>query len=152
MGASRKERRDRPKLVNATGQDVNREIVATRRDYIAAMERGDPTALAAHFTDDAILLPQNAEAQHGRTTIEKWFASWLPAVAVRDFEAQTTDLVRVGDTVYEVGSHRMTLVPRNGSPIQEVGKYLMVWKREPDGLWRIFRDMFNTSLAPPRKR
>jgi ketosteroid isomerase-like protein len=28
------------------------------------------------------------------------------------------------------------------------GKYMVVWRRGPDGTWKLYRDMFNTSMPP----
>jgi ketosteroid isomerase-like protein len=28
------------------------------------------------------------------------------------------------------------------------GKYMVLWKRQADGSWKLYRDMFNTSMPP----
>jgi uncharacterized protein (TIGR02246 family) len=130
---------------------VRRAIEESHGSYAIAMKGGDATALASHFTKDAILLPENTDMQRGRDTIQKWFAGWLPTTTVQEFEATSMDVTVVGSTAYEVGTHRMTLTPQGSPPISMQGKYLMVWERATDGQWRILRDMFNTSaplLAP----
>ena len=110
--------------------DARRAIQASRPAYVAAMKRGDAAALARHFTEDAILLPQNSDMQRGRVAIERWFAGWLPTTTVQDFTITTEDVSTVGSTAYEVGTYRMSWVPQGAPPISEQGKYLMVWKRD----------------------
>lgn len=128
---------------------VDLAIDECHRSYVMAMKAGDPIALACHFTEDAVLLPQGAKMQKGRSTIQQWFGSWLPAMIIDDFEITTSDVVLVNDTVYEVGTFRMTARAKGANEASsDVGKYLMVWKRQTDGKWRIVRDMFNTDTRP----
>ncbi|MGI0128800.1 MAG: YybH family protein [Thermoplasmata archaeon] len=101
--------------------------------------------VASHFTDDSIFLPQNSGMQRGRVAIQQWFRSWLPSTTVEDFVIHTEDLEVVGNTAYEVGTHRMTMRFRGGKSITDEGKFLMVYQRGPDGRWRISRDMYNSS-------
>jgi uncharacterized protein (TIGR02246 family) len=131
---------------------MRRAIEESHRTYAAAMKRGDAKALASHFTADAILLPQNAGMQRGRDAIQAWFASWLPVTVVHAFEATSMEVTVVGDTAYEVGAYKMELTPQGSPRISSVGKYLMVWKRTSDGVWRILRDMYNTNEAPPANK
>jgi ketosteroid isomerase-like protein len=42
----------------------------------------------------------------------------------------------------------MTLTPPGApGPVNDRGKYMVVWKRQADGSWKIHRDMFNTNLG-----
>jgi uncharacterized protein (TIGR02246 family) len=131
---------------------VRRAIEESHHTYTEAMKRGDATALASHFTQDAILLPENSDMQRGRDAIQKWFASWVPTTTVQAFDITTMEVTVVGSTAYEVGTYRMTLSPQGFPPISNQGKYLMVWKRATDGHWHILRDMFNTNARPSTQR
>ena len=134
--------------VRVGGSDeARRAIEASRAAYVVAMKQGDARALASHFSDDAILLPQNADMLHGRAAIEHWFASWLPTTTVQDFAIASENITTVGGTAYEVGTYQMTFVPRGAGSVSEAGKYLMVWHRGADGHWSIVRDMFNSGGA-----
>ena len=135
----------------ADTESVRRAIEMSHRTYIAAMKRGDASALASHFTEDAILLPQNADMQRGRAAIENWFSTWLPMTTIYEFEVTTDNVIVVENTAYEVGTYRMKLAAQGAEPTSNQGKHLMVWKREGDGQWRILRDMFNTNPSPPVK-
>ena len=132
-----------------TADSARQAIEAGHRTYVAAMRAGDVAALVSHFTDDAILLPPNANVQRGQNTIRNWFASWLPFTTIYEFEINVEDLVSTGDIAYEVGSFRMKRSERVSDQINsESGNYLMVWKRDRDGKWRVFRDMINVNKPP----
>lgn len=32
---------------------------------------------------------------------------------------------------------------KNAKPVHEIGKYVVVWKKQPDGTYKIFRDIGN---------
>jgi len=131
---------------------VRRAIRESHHTYAEAMKRGDVTALASHFTQDAVLLPENSDMQRGRDAIQRWFASWLPTTTVQAFEVTSMEVTVAGSTAYEVGTYRMTLTPQGSPPITNQGKYLMVWKRATDGHWYILRDMFNANAPPSTRR
>jgi ketosteroid isomerase-like protein len=38
----------------------------------------------------------------------------------------------------------MTLQSKSGKPTHDVGKYLTVWKRQPDGSYKAIRDINNS--------
>ena len=34
--------------------------------------------------------------------------------------------------------------------VHDVGKYLLVWKKQPDGGWKVLREIYNTDLPAPK--
>jgi ketosteroid isomerase-like protein len=43
----------------------------------------------------------------------------------------------------------------SGKPINDRGKYLAVWKKQPDGTWKCVMDIWNSDLpasAPAEKK
>ncbi len=128
---------------------VQRAIETTHAAAAGEMKRGDAAALATHYTDDAVLLPPNADMLRGRAAIQKWYWDFLASSTVQDFAVATEDVTVLAATAYEVGRYRITFVPRGAQPISDQGKYLVVWELGGDGQWRMARDMFNTSLPVP---
>ncbi len=79
----------------------------------------------------------SSEVMHG-------FVEMMAAGTITDMKATTNDLMVAGDLAVETGSYQLTMVPKKGKPTPEKGKYLTVWKRQPDGTWKIVRDIDNT--------
>ena len=52
------------------------------------------------------------------------------------------------DLGYTIGTYHMQLPDGDGSVVEIDGKYLSVWKRQPDGRWKIAVDMFNSDGPP----
>jgi len=130
-------------------QDVRQAVAAAHAAYIRAMRDRDVDALAEHFAVDAILLPQASAMRRGRDAIRDWFGTWLPATTFDEFSLRSEEIAAVEDTAYEVGTFRQVWATAGGPPGSYQGRYLMVWRREPDGRWRILRDMFSLERDSP---
>ena len=128
---------------------VRRAVEASNAEFVAAMKRGDAAALAALYTEDAIVLPPNSDMIRGRAAIRKFFADFLGSTKVTAAEITTQEVFVSGATAYEVGTNRLAMQAAGQPAVTDRGKYLVVWQRGPDGRWRVHRDMFNTSLPPP---
>ena len=60
----------------------------------------------------------------------------------------TVDVERHMDVAVETGRFRLT-VDVHGKPVESAGKYVVVWKKQPSGVWQLHRDIWNA--APPAK-
>jgi len=45
---------------------------------------------------------------------------------------------------YDVETFELKLNDANGSPTTMMGKYVVVWKKQPDGHWKAAADIFNS--------
>ena len=57
--------------------------------------------------------------------------------------------LRSGDQAVARGTYAATVTPKDGS--EEIfidGKYMTLLKRQPDGSWKIFRDIYNSNMPP----
>jgi ketosteroid isomerase-like protein len=115
--------------------------------FTAAALRGDSTAATSLYADDAILMWANAPAARGHDAIAKSFGAAVSTMKVSAFKLQTQDVTLAGDYAIETGAYQMTSQTKNAKPVQDIGKYIVVWKKQPDGSYRIFRDIANSDLA-----
>ena len=61
------------------------------------------------------------------------------------FALSVEELRVVGDWAFERGGYTITLTPKvGGEAIQDVGKYITIYERRPDGSWLISRDIWNS--------
>ena len=127
-----------------TSVDKSKTEIATARDaFWAAHGKGDAKALASLLTEDARLLAPGMEEVRGRQAIEAGAAQMFQALAVEGFTIESSEITVHGDSAYELATYSETLRPRAGSPSPARGRYLIVWKRDAAGKWKVHRNMFH---------
>lgn len=107
----------------------------------------DWDALAGRFTEDAIRMPPNAPAIHGRDAIREAVGSMPP---LKDFSFRMTSLDGDGSLAYMRGHWAYTLAPPGTDAISDSGKILIVFEKQADGRWLTVADAWNSDL-PPRE-
>ncbi len=117
-------------------------IEAILKTFSKSLNGGDAAGVAAHYTDDAALLPPDSARIDGREGIQGAWQALIDA-DVRDVVLTTEEVDVFGDVANEVGTIRATAPGENGGRVQWVGKYVSVWKRGGDGTWRLHRDIWN---------
>ena len=117
-------------------------IEATIKSLVESLNGGDAAGVAAHYTDDAAVLPPDAARIDGREGIQGVWQALIDA-DVRDVALTTQEVDTFGDVANEVGTIRATAPGENGGRVQWAGKYVSVWKRGGDGTWRLHRDIWN---------
>lgn len=123
---------------------AQRSIDSTLAALVAAMKTGDATAAANAYTDDAIVMSPGAPAWRGRAAIIEGNKGMLAAMTISDASIRTSDLILAGDYAIETGNYEMMMQPKSGKAMKDIGKYLAVWRRQPDGNWKMIRDIFNS--------
>jgi ketosteroid isomerase-like protein len=51
-----------------------------------------------------------------------------------------------GDTAYEIGKYTLKIQPAGQEAMTDSGKYLVVWKRQAEGTWKLHVDIWNSSM------
>ena len=127
--------------------DVKPAIERATAQMAAAMNSGRVDDAIQLYTTDAIVLAPNAPPMVGHGAIRQF---WQAVAGMKmSGVSLTLDQLEVhGDVAIETGSYTMTLTPPGSpDPVNDRGKYMVVWKRQSDGSWKIHRDMFNTNLG-----
>jgi uncharacterized protein (TIGR02246 family) len=126
---------------------VKTAIEAVNAKFTAATEKGDTATVVALYDANAIAFPPGEPAWNGPAAIAKGFGGMLGAFTIKDFTLTANDVVVGGDYAAENGSYKMTMVPKKGAAIEDHGKYVVVWKKQADGAWKLYRDIWNTDIA-----
>jgi len=128
---------------------VRAAIEAGNSGLIAAIEKGDSLAAASFYDPQAMAMPNGMDAAVGRENIVKMFGA-MSSMNVTNMKLEIHDVVASGDLAVETGHYEWTLTPPKGKPTTDKGKYVVAWRKQPDGSWKLFRDIFNND-APPAK-
>lgn len=127
--------------VNASPDMLKDEIVAANKAFMTIFERGDSISMANLYTDDGSLMPTNSDFVNGKEGIAAVWQSVFDA-GLKQATLETLEVEGLGNTAYEVGKYTLFL---DGGKVADSGKYIVIWKKK-DGQWKLYRDIFNTSV------
>ena len=116
-------------------------IMAQGRAFSAAYVANDAAAIGAIYSDSAVLMPPNRTVR-GRAAIEQAF-TWSPPYRQLAHRMTANRLVIRGGMAVEEGIWTSTGQRGDAEPVESSERYLLVWVRESDGVWRILYDMWH---------
>ena len=122
--------------------DVRTAIEAGDRGVADGINGKDAAAIAKLYTEDASLFPPGAPRQDGPNAVQ---AFWQGAIDVglSNVVITTAEVEAFDDTATAEGTLTATLPGDDGAPVAVTGKYIVIWKRGDDGVWRLHRDIWN---------
>ena len=128
-----------PAVLHAQQSALRQEIDSLNRAMEQAFAKGDMAAVAKFYADDAKLMgPRNADVV-GRAAIDRY---WLNIRGAKSWKLEVIDVGGDRATAYQVG--RSTLVTAGGGGDQtSVSRFVVIWKRQPDGKLRIALDFYH---------
>ena len=128
---------------------VTAEIEALFTEYGDSLAADDAERWIQLWVADGVQLPPNAPPNVGRDVILADISGAMELYAYRDMDIQVDEVLVAGDLAIARGMYTVSLVPRDGSdPILVDGKYTTTFQRQPDGSWKIYRDIFNSNVPP----
>ncbi len=131
------------KTVDTSGIDRLRDI------HIAALNAGDADAWAACFANDAVQMPPHFGANSGKAAIEGWSKGFLSIFTCK-FSLSVEEVQAAGGWAFERGRYDIALTPRaGGESMKDNGKYITIYQHQPDGSWKIARDIWNSDQPLP---
>ena len=112
-------------------------------DWIGAMQSRHVERIVAPYDRDGMFVTATGGVIRGRDSIAALYRRRLSAIKSISGGAIVRDGVQaVSDTlVYEWGHGGMTFTDTSGATHTSRGPYLTVWRKEPDGAWRIIRNL-----------
>jgi uncharacterized protein (TIGR02246 family) len=131
---------------------------AIRANVVAwsqASQAKDVNKALSFYADDAIQMPDRGALVKGKENIRKGWEQMLalPGPGLT-FATTGVEVARSGDIAYEYGTYDFATKDKKGRVYNEKGKYLVCWKKQADGSWKVAVDMDNPDAAPapPPKR
>jgi len=132
-------------MTTATIPTALTDILAMRIDAMtSALEQGDGLGVASIYADDALLTDLHDSRVQGRAAIDAHWSRLAPCLSWR------LDVLDVGgDPATPYQWLRSTLIfERNGKEIHDVGTCFVIWKRQADGDYRIYVDIYQPATNP----
>jgi uncharacterized protein (TIGR02246 family) len=122
-------------------------IEASSAAFVEAVLAGDWAAVAAFYTEDAVLMFPNEPVVEGRVAIQAFF-ELFPSIT--QFEPTIVQMDGRGDLAFVRATYAMIyIVEGTPEPTHDTGKYVEIWRKQPDGKWLIAVDISNSDLPLP---
>jgi ketosteroid isomerase-like protein len=126
-------------------QELPFDLLAAVDAFYAAVESGDVEARIALFSDDAIMMPNHWTLTEGREAIAEGIRAgdgWV--FRLRDRTVVDSDVS--GDLAYLANSYEYTWHRQDAEPQWHRTKNVHIWKRDPDGKWKLHLDIWNSDV------
>lgn len=112
----------------------------------AANAKNVGSLVTAFYTEDAVLMPPNHPIVEGRSNIRN-FLQGLIDRGFSGIKLETRKIESVGNLAYGRGWYNLSMTPPGGSAVEDVGKYIVIYRRQGNGPWRAVADIFNSDQA-----
>lgn len=125
---------------------VTAEINALFTEYGDSLAADDAERWTQLWVEDGVQLPPGAPPNVGRDAIFASISNAMEQYAYRDMDIHVDEVLLTGDLAIARGMYTARLVPHDGSdPVLVDGKYTTTFQQQPDGTWKIYRDIFNSN-------
>ena len=114
------------------------EIVAANRALEERFRAGDVLGVADLYTDDALLIGPGGLRVEGREDIDDYWSQFEHPI---DWRLEIHEIEGTDQFAWERGTSHLTQ-QRDGAALTSQVEFLLVWRREPDGAWRIAVDAY----------
>jgi ketosteroid isomerase-like protein len=115
--------------------------------WLKVYQAKDVDKTVAFFDKQGSMLVPNSPILIGKHAIAKFIASGF---ALQDYKItwhpNKAGVARSGDLGYTSGTYEMSFKNASGKTISDRGKYLMLWKKQVDGVWKVLFDTSNSDL------
>jgi ketosteroid isomerase-like protein len=112
--------------------------------YMHAVRTADSVTPPSLYTSDGKILPPNGDAVSGSGSIAEFWKAFFE-LGITEARPVTQEVISMGDYALEVGEYSVF----SGEDLFDRGKIMVLWKYE-DGVWKMHRDMWNSSLPLPK--
>jgi len=131
--------------------DIEADVKAIKNlteEYDVAINSGDLDIWMSLYADDAVRMQPNMPALVGKDAIRSVMQSFFENYTI-DLKETTEEVIVAGDWAFARGIYNYTITPKvGGEPSRDSGKWVAFNKRQPDGSWRIYRNISNSDLPP----
>jgi ketosteroid isomerase-like protein len=136
-------------LLSSCGQGRDEAVEMERlrlavKEFHAAINSGDVDRAVGMFTEDVIFMPDGWETITGKERVaEVWTNSITSGFRTKD--QKIIELTIGGDLAFEATTQLWTMRSEGQEDQWASSKYVHIWKRRPDGSWKLHLDIWNNN-------
>lgn len=135
-------------MTGANSETDLQKIIAVTDEEAAAIEAGDAQRYLALLADDALFMPPDSLAKQGEE-LREWLRGFVERFHVQYLRLTHDETFVERSFAYHRFIYGWTVTPRAGCvSLIGHGKGLHILRRQPDGAWKIAREIWNAIPAP----
>jgi ketosteroid isomerase-like protein len=109
----------------------------------AAFNANDMLKVAAFYADDAEIAGKTYSVK-GRADIDRYWLSLKDKG--RGWKLEVIEIGGSGDFIYQLGKSDLKHITGNSpTPVSSITNFIVIWKQQPDGNYRIFKDYLTST-------
>jgi len=137
-----------PERIGALSDEDAAAIDAAAVSQAEAAVAMDWAGFASFYAEDGLMMVPDFEAVGGREAI----LEMTSRSEVVDFYTVAQAIEGCSNIAYRRGNYTYTYpVPGADEPATDTGKFVEIWKRQPDGSWLLAVDIWNAGAAQAEK-
>jgi ketosteroid isomerase-like protein len=123
-------------------------VAKIREAWVQNLRSKELEPILKSYAPDAVFLQPSGERISGSAALRTLFQN-IMATFDSDLTLHSQNLEASGDLAYDSGDFQESLTAvATGAKITSKGSYIIIFKRQPDGSWRIVQQVF-TGVPPP---
>ena len=133
---------------NAERNKERAAIEKLNKEMERVFNANDMAATAAFYSDDAEIVASNYLVT-GRKNLDNYWLSLKDKG--RGWKLTVIEIGGTGDYIYQLGNSDLTYLV-NGKETKSVTNFVLIWKKQKDNSYKIFRDyLTNIEFNKPKK-
>lgn len=118
-------------------------LMEADRAFAADVARGGTEAWVSWFAEDGAQIQTGQGEIRGRDAIRQLMAGLDDPNFSLSWEPRRADIAESGDLGWTTGDYVSRGVGADGKPRQTRGRYVTIWRMQPDGSWKVVMDLGN---------
>ena len=127
-------------------------IQALTEAWGEAVEAGDLAGVVVLYADDIVQIPPDAPANRGKRAVEEFYRPGFELFSIGvTWPVEGTEEIVVADGwAFHLSEYILRISPKaGGEATEERGKITVICQQQPDGSWKIAREIWNRNNPPP---
>ena len=144
-GRAERRRAERERRIEAALAADETAIRTASAEWNKAAVEKDLARAVSFYANDAIEFGNNGPMLRGKENIRKGWEQMfaMPGLGL-SFELKAVEVSRSGDIAWGYGTYEFATADKKNHVTTDKGKYIEVWKKQPDGSWKAVAEMNNS--------
>ena len=127
---------------SAQAQSVRDALIEAEKTWAKLYNAKDAAGLAKRYVEDGMRLPPDATRHQGRAAIQAHLQGEFDA-GLTNNTSRPTAMGSDGKLAWLVGDFTVDYPTEGGKMATATGNYVVVYRKEPDGVWRLVLETWN---------